>query len=285
MPGQAWTVMVRSPHPHARIVRIDTAPARAMPGVLAVFTGADCLVDGLRPIDHNPVPSTKYDMKLTGRGGGAVFVVGRHRLLPADKARYFGEAVAMVVAESREEAEDAADAVAVEYEPLRFLEETEDAVAPGAPAVWDEAPDNVLVDTLFGDRDAADLAFAAADDVIGSEFHVGRIMPLPLEPRAGLAHYDGETGRYTLYFSTGGPGYWCGRSGSLPPRSTSMRKNCGWSPSTPAAISAPRTAPTQRLKSCQRGRSRARYPRPNRRTLASAQLSSEPRRSPAAWWR
>ena len=205
MPGQAWTVMVRSPHPHARIVRIDTAPARAMPGVLAVFTGADCLVDGLRPIDHNPVPSTKYDMKLTGRGGGAVFV-GRHRLLPADKARYFGEAVAMVVAESREEAEDAADAVAVEYEPLRFLERTEDAVAPGAPAVWDEAPDNVLVDTLFGDRDAADRAFAAADHVIGSEFHVGRIMPLPLEPRAGLAHYDGETGRYTLYFSTGGPG-------------------------------------------------------------------------------
>ena len=100
MPGQAWTVMVRSPHPHARILRIDTKQALAMAGVLAVFTGADCLADGLRPIAHNPVPSTKYDMKLTGPGGAAVFV-GPHLLLPADKARYVGEAVAMVVAETQ----------------------------------------------------------------------------------------------------------------------------------------------------------------------------------------
>ncbi len=205
MPGQAWTVMVRSPHAHARIVRIDAAKARAMPGVLAVFSGADCAADGLRPFNHNAVPSTKYDMKLTGPGGGSVFV-GRHMLLPADKARYFGEAVAMVVAESREQAEDAADAVAVDYEPLRFLERTEDAVVPGAPAVWDEAPNNVLVDAFFGDHAATERAFAAADHVIGHEFHVGRIMPLPLEPRAGLAHYDAASGNYTLYFSTGGPG-------------------------------------------------------------------------------
>ena len=119
MPGQAWIVMVRSPHPHARIVRIESAQARAMPGVLAVYTGADCLADGLRPFAHNAVPSTKYDMKLTAPGGGPVFV-GRHMLLAVDKARYVGEAVAMVVAESREQAEDAADAVQVEYEPLRF---------------------------------------------------------------------------------------------------------------------------------------------------------------------
>ena len=205
MPGQAWIVMVRSPHPHARIARIDLAKARAMPGVLAVFTGADCLADGLRPFNHNAVPSTKYDVKLTGPGGGPVFV-GRHMLLPADKARYFGEAVAMVVAESREEAEDGADAVAVEYEPLRFVERPQDAVASGAPAVWEEAPGNVLVDSLFGDRDATERAFAAADHVIGHEFHVGRIMPLPLEPRAGLACYDGASASFTLYFSTGGPG-------------------------------------------------------------------------------
>ena len=68
----------------------------------------------------------------------------------------------------------------------------------GAPAVWDEAPDNVLVDTFFGDRERTDRAFAAADHVVGKEFHVGRIMPLPLEPRAGLAHYDEHSGRYTL---------------------------------------------------------------------------------------
>jgi len=112
----------------------------------------------------------------------------------------------MVVAESREAAEDAADAVQVDYEVLRFVERTEDAIIHGAPAVWDELPDNVLVDTFFGSREETDRAFAAADHVIGHEFHVGRIMPLPLEPRAGLAHYDSATGQYTLYFSTGGPG-------------------------------------------------------------------------------
>ena len=205
MPHQAWTVMVRSPHPHARILGIDAGQARAMPGVLAIFTGADCLADGLCPFAHNPIPSTKYDMKLTGPAGAAIFV-GRHMLLPADKARYFGEAVAMVVAESREQAEDAADAVRVDYEPLRWVERTEDALARGAPTVWDETPDNVLVDTVFGDRAGTDRAFAGADHVMAMEFHVGRIMPLPLEPRAGLAHYDKETGRYTLFFSTGGPG-------------------------------------------------------------------------------
>jgi len=205
MPGQAWIVMVRSPHAHARIVRIDATIARAMPGVHGVLTGVDCMADGLRPFNHNAVPATKYDMKLTARGGGTVFV-GRHMLLPADKARYFGEAVAMVVAESREAAEDAADAVQVDYEVLRFVERTEDAIIHGAPAVWDELPDNVLVDTFFGSREETDRAFAAADHVIGHEFHVGRIMPLPLEPRAGLAHYDSATGQYTLYFSTGGPG-------------------------------------------------------------------------------
>ncbi len=205
MPGQAYTVMVRSPHPHARIVGIDAAPARAMPGVLAIFTGADCLADGVRPFNHNAVPSTKYDVKLTGPGGGKVFV-GHHRLLPTDKARHYGEAVAMVVAESREQAEEAAEAVRVDYEPLRFVERAEDAIAPGAPAVWDEAPGNILVDSFFGDRDGTEQAFAAAAHVIGHTFHVPRIMPLPLEPRAGLAHYDEASGRYTLYFSTGGPG-------------------------------------------------------------------------------
>ena len=205
MPGQAWMVMVRSPHPHARILRIDAKQARAMPGVLAVFTGADCLADGLQPIPHNPVPSTKYDVKLTGPGGGKIFI-GPHMLLPADKARHFGEAVAMVVAETREEAEDAADAVQVEYQELPWVERLEDALAAGAPAVWDEVSDNALVDSLYGDQKATDRAFAAADHVIGMEFHIGRIMPLPLEPRAGLAFYDQQTGHYTLHYSTGGPG-------------------------------------------------------------------------------
>src|SRR5262245_60385921 len=101
--GQAYAAMVRSPHPHARIVRVDASSAKAMPGVLVVLTGADCQADGLKPIPHTPVPATKFDMKLTAPGGGPVFA-GPHMLLPADKARHVGEAVAMVVAETREQA-------------------------------------------------------------------------------------------------------------------------------------------------------------------------------------
>ena len=110
--GQTYAVMVRSPYPHARIVAIDAAAAKKMPGVLGVFTGADCAADKLAPIPHDPVPKTKFDMKLTGPGGGAVFI-GPNVLLPADKARHVGEAVAMVVAETKAQAMDAAEAVEV----------------------------------------------------------------------------------------------------------------------------------------------------------------------------
>src|SRR5262245_36182058 len=117
LPGQAYAVMVRSPYPHARILGIDVARAKALPGVLGVFTGADCLADGLKPCPHDPVPKTKFDMKLAAPGGGAVFI-GPHLLLPVDKARHVGEAVVMVVAETVAQALDAAEAVTVEYEVL-----------------------------------------------------------------------------------------------------------------------------------------------------------------------
>src|SRR5262245_33578861 len=151
--GQAYAAMVRSPYPHARILRIAVEPARSMPGVLGVFTGADCAADSLRPIPHHPVPSTRFDMKLTAPEGRALFI-GRHVLLPTDKARHVGEAVAMVVARTKAEAMDAAEAVAVAYEELPAVIHGEDALAGGAPAVWDDAPDNVVVDTLFGDHAA-----------------------------------------------------------------------------------------------------------------------------------
>src|SRR5215216_1739260 len=108
--GQTYAAMVRSHYPHARIRGIDTAAAKAMPGVLGVFTGADCLADKLNPIPHDPLPKTKFDMKLHAPGGGPVFI-GPHMLLPADKTRHVGEAVAMVVAETKNQALDAAEAV------------------------------------------------------------------------------------------------------------------------------------------------------------------------------
>jgi aerobic carbon-monoxide dehydrogenase large subunit len=203
MQGQTYAAMVRSPHPHARIVRINAAAARAMPGVLGVFSGADCLADGLAPIPHTPVPSTKYDMKLTAPGGGKIFF-GPHLLLPVDRARHVGEAVAMVVAESMDQALDAAEAVEIEYQLLPWVIASEAAFAGGAAAVWDEVANNVLVDTLFGDRNATDIAFARAAHVVKADFRIGRVTAVTLEPRAALAHYDASTQRYTLYAGSGG---------------------------------------------------------------------------------
>jgi carbon-monoxide dehydrogenase large subunit len=201
--GQAYAAMVRSPYPHARIVSIETARARAMPGVLGVFTGADCAAAGLGPIPHDPLPKTRYDMKLHAPGGGAVFI-GPHLLLPADKARHVGEAVAMVVAKTRVQALDAAEAIEVGYEELPFVLSAEDAMRPGAPALWDEVPGNVLVETAFGDADATGRAFARAAHVVAEDFTIGRVTGVPLEPRAALGHYEAESGRYTLYAGSGG---------------------------------------------------------------------------------
>ena len=201
--GQAYAMMVRSPYPHARIVAIDAAAAKQMPGVLGVFTGADCAADKLGPIPHDPVPKTKFDMKLTGPKGGAVFI-GPNVLLPVDKARHVGEAVAMVVAETKAQAMDAAEAVEVTYEELPFVLHSEDAMRPGAPALWDEVPNNVTVETVFGNVEATDQAFARAAHVVAKNFHIGRVTGVPLEPRAALGHYDSATGRYTLYAGSGG---------------------------------------------------------------------------------
>ena len=201
--GQARAVMVRSPHPHARILGVDAERARAMPGVLGVFTGADCLADGLGPIPHDPLPKTKYDMKLSGPHGGTIFI-GPHLLLPTDKARHVGEAVAIVVAETVAQALDAAEAVEVGYDVLPGVYHSEDAMRPGAPAVWDEVPDNIPVDTLFGDVEATDKAFAGADHVVAMDFHIDRVTGVPLELRAALGHYDAASGRYTLHAGSGG---------------------------------------------------------------------------------
>jgi aerobic carbon-monoxide dehydrogenase large subunit len=202
-PGQCFLAVVRSPHPHARIRGVDFSQARAMPGVVAAFSGADCLAAGLNPIPHDPLPKTRYDMKLHAPGGGTVFI-GPHMLLPADKARHAGEAVAAVVAETQAQALDAAEAVVVDYEELPFVLHSEDAMAPGAPLVWDEAPQNTMVETWFGDRAATDAAFAAADHVAAADFHIDRVTGVPLEPRAALAEYDAATGRYTLHAGSGG---------------------------------------------------------------------------------
>ena len=203
LPGQTWTAMVRSPYPHAKINGVDASAALVMPGVLAVLTGADAMADGLGEIPHNPVPSTRFDVKLTGRGGTPVYI-GEHYLLPADRARYVGEPVAMVIAETRSQAYSAAEAVIVDFEPLDFVAGTREAAAPDAPKLWDSQPDNILVDATFGDIEATDAAFDGAANVVEMTWVIGRVTGVPLEPRAALGNYDAETGRYTLYAGSGG---------------------------------------------------------------------------------
>ena len=203
LPGQAFAALVRSPHPHAVIGAIDIRAARALPGVLGVFTGADCLADGLQALPHTPAPQTRYDLTLTGPDGGAIFI-GPHLLLPVDKVRHVGEALVLVVAETAAQALDAAEAVEVAYDPLPWVIESEAALAPGAPALWDAAPDNLLVDTRFGDHDATARGFAAADHVVERTFRIGRVTAVALEPRAALGHFDAGSGRYTLHAGSGG---------------------------------------------------------------------------------
>ncbi|MDD9905734.1 MAG: xanthine dehydrogenase family protein molybdopterin-binding subunit [Rhodospirillaceae bacterium] len=205
LPGQAHAAMVRSPWPHARLQSIDTGAAAAMPGVLGIFTGEDCRCDGLGDIPHDPLPKTNFDKKLSapGRQVGEPVFIGSHVPLPTDRARYVGEAVAMVVAETKAQALDAAEAIEIDYAPL---DPVTDTVAAGgaAPRLWDELPDNILIETFFGDATATDAAFADAAHVVSMGFDIGRVTGVPMEPRSALGAYDAKTGRYTVYAGSGG---------------------------------------------------------------------------------
>ena len=202
--GQTYAAMARSPHPHARILAVHKDSVLAMPGVLGVFTGQDLIDDGLKPIPHDPLPKTKFDMKLTAPGGGRDVFIGPHMLLPADRARHVGEAVAMVVAETQAQAQDAAEALQIDYEVLPFVTDSREASSPGAVSVWDELPDNICVETFFGDEEATAAAFAKAKHIVEYDFHIARVTGVPLEPRAAVANFDKSTGRYTLYAGSGG---------------------------------------------------------------------------------
>jgi len=202
--GQTYAVMVRSPHPHARILKVHKDAVLKMPGVLGVFSGADVVADGLKPIPHDPLPKTKYDMKLCAPDGTRNVFIGPHMLLPADKARHVGEAVAMIVAETYNQALDAAEALQIDYEVLPFVTDAREAASPGAVSVWDELPDNICVETFFGDEQKTAEGFAKAKHVVEYEFHIDRVTGVPLEPRAAVANFDPQSGRYTLYAGSGG---------------------------------------------------------------------------------
>jgi carbon-monoxide dehydrogenase large subunit len=202
-PGQVHAFFVRSPHAHARIRAIDARDALRAPGVLAVLTGADAAADGLGPIPHRPVPTNPHETPLGGRDGSPVFVAP-HLPLPADRARFVGEAVAMVLAESAAAAADGAERVRVDWDPLPAVTEATVAAEPTAPRLREEAASNVCVDSVVGEAEATDAAFARAAHVVRLDTWVPRVTGVPMEPRAALATYDAATGRYTLHAGSGG---------------------------------------------------------------------------------
>jgi len=201
--GQAYAVFVRSPHAHARIGAIETAKARAMPGVLAVLTGADAEADGIKPIPHTPIPmKPPADIALKNRDGSE-HGYAPHPLLAGDRARHVGEAVAMVVAESLAAARDAAERVGVDYAPLAAVIATRAAGEPQATRLYDHVA-NVCVDADVGDAAATAAAFARAAHVVRLDTWVQRVTGVPLDARAAVGAYDATSGRYTLHAGSGG---------------------------------------------------------------------------------
>jgi carbon-monoxide dehydrogenase large subunit len=189
LPGQAHMVVVRSVHAHAAIRGIDTAVAMAMPGVLAVFTGADL---------GDELGTMKMTLKRARPDGSPMFAPP-HRGLARGRVKYVGDPIALVVAETRAQAEDAAERVRIDYEPLPAVTATAAAASPGAPAVWDECPDNVSNVYEAGDRAATEAALAGAHRVVRRRYVITRVHAQYLEPRGALGAWDPLEERYTLH--------------------------------------------------------------------------------------
>ncbi len=192
--GQAYAAMLRSPHAHARIDSVDAEAAAAVPGVLAVLTGADLLADGLASIPHRPAPTTPPDIDLVNRDGSARRELP-HFPLPADRVRFVGEAVAMVVAETPDLARDGLERISVAYTLLPAVVEAETAAAGAAPLLRDGMDSNVCIDADVGDAAATERAFAGAHSVVRLHTRIGRVTGVPMEPRAAVAAYASITGR------------------------------------------------------------------------------------------
>lgn len=196
LPGQTWAVFIRSPYAHAAIRSIDASAALAAPGVLAVLTGDDVAADGLGGIPCGWLVKSKDDSPM---------VEPPHPALAQGKVRHAGDPVAMVIAGTKAQARDAAQLVQVDYDPLPVVAHLRDAVADGAPLVWDEAAGNICFDWHLGDAAATDAEFAGAAHVVSIDLVNNRIIPNAIEPRAANGHYDGADDRYTLYTTSQNP--------------------------------------------------------------------------------
>ena len=195
LPNQLHAHFIRSPYGHARLGSIDASAAEALPGVAAVLTGADLAQDGFGIIQAPATP--------VGRDGTPIHNPPR-LAMTADKARYVGDTVAMVLAETPTLARAAAEEVFIDWEELPCVTTAADGLAPDAPRIWDDLPSNLAVDWETGDRAAVEDAFARAAHVTRLDLVNNRVVVAAMEPRGALAEYDPAFGRYTIYTPTGG---------------------------------------------------------------------------------
>jgi carbon-monoxide dehydrogenase large subunit len=195
LPGQAYAWIVRSSHAHGIIKAIDTAAARAMPGVLGVWTAADLASEGYGPYTCG--------LPLKNRDGTPLLQTNRTALM-SDKVRYVGDPVAFAVAETLAQARDAAEAVVLDIAPLPAVTEPAEAAKPGAPQLYDHIPNNVALDYHYGDAAKVEAAFAGAAHVTKLDITNTRVAVVAMEPRAALASYDKVSERYTIQVPTQG---------------------------------------------------------------------------------
>src|SRR3954451_10493210 len=188
LPGMAYVAILRSPHAHARIKGIDTSRAAAAPGVVGVYTGQD----------FADVPA----LPCAWQAGGVTNNVVTPRVLELDKVSHMGAGVAAVVAETREQAEDALGLIDVEWQPLDVVTSAEAAIQPGAVQIHENAPNNVVMEWTCGDAGSADAALASAELRISQRLVNQRLIPTPMEARGAIGQYVPATEEYTVWMTS-----------------------------------------------------------------------------------
>ncbi len=196
LPNMTYAYIVRSPYAHARIQSVDTSRAKAAPGVVAVFTGKDIADSGVSGVPCGWQVNFK---------NGDTMKEPPHPILAVDKVRYVGDAVAVVIAETRQQAKDAAELIEVDYEVLEAVVDARKATQPGAPQIHEEAPNNICFDWELGDKEKTDQAFQQAAHVTRLEIVNQRLIPNAIEPRSAIGDYNPATDKYTLYTSSQNP--------------------------------------------------------------------------------
>jgi aerobic carbon-monoxide dehydrogenase large subunit len=196
-PGQLYAYILRSPHANARLNRVDTSAAKAAPGIVAVFTGADMAAEGIGGLPCGWLVNSK---------DGSPMKEPPHPVLAVERVRHVGDPVAVVIGGTYQQAKDAAEKIGVDYAVEPAVVDVADAVKPGAPQVWgDAAPGNICYDWGLGDEVAVDAALARAARVVKIDLVNNRLVPNAMEPRAAIGEFDRATGEYTLFTTSQNP--------------------------------------------------------------------------------